>query len=1196
MGIPKLYAKNETSFTSRGLGTLKDCIKCNVKEALNGLYELYLEYPIHAIKTPLIAEETIIYASTPTGEQPFRIYNTNKDLGILKVNASHIFYDLLDNLIEDTNVVDKTGVGALSQILAAAQYPHNFTATSDITTVANSRLVRKYISEALIDTGLENSFINRWGGELQRDKFIIKFNQAYGQNRGVKIKYAKNMSGLNVSVDMKSVCTRIMPIGYDGLLLPEKYVDSPKINNYNKPKIRRFEFPDVIAQVEGEVIEGALPLEEAYTLLRNKCNELFTKGKIDTPPTTCEVNMIALQDTEEYKNKAILERVYPFDIVTIQHLDLGINLEVKMNFYEWNSLLERYNKLEFGNVKNNIINTITSIDNIKGEIENIESSVLAKAQGKATELINSGLGGYVIKTREEILIMDTESTSTAQKVWRWNKSGLGYSSTGYNGNFELAMTCDGAIVATFITSGVMNASLIKAGILKSFNNRTWINMETGDFNFADKVKLTGDTFEIDLSDKNLVTQQNVDDTLANFINGTYTDDLTNISTQLDGKIQSYYQETMPYLEYSNIPQNLEYDKNIGDIWYNSNMYVRKSYIYTKFPSGTNFNYTWKEQQVPKEIIDKIDGKKTIYTSKPSSYAANDLWILENDTIHPLGKTGEILTSTTTSSGYVQTHWIKKISYTDDTYSKAVESAIKQRADSIELSVKSVESMVLNDNLVINGDFAVDTSGWTKVGPTMTKRTNTTTTKTWANVYYSTTTLEKYVYTEIDTLVNQKHKFSCKVAQYNATNTFYRIRLQYLDSSSTWITQMEWTGNATETWNAPKIIDYETTTLSTKYRIWVGKLDTEKFDIYVTDFVFQRVADIARKAEITILENQISSKVDAAGAKSVIEQNPSSVKIGFNGISNNFEITAEGVNSKTSTGKKSISLSYGKMMLYDTTTDADVGQVGINTWVGYPSIFGLHIGLKNNSYISLSQYNSTTATYTPYLYANFGSITNKPTGVVQGATLHGAGFKFSNPYLSFPTSSGFLYEYTDGDIGFSGGAANSIYLSSGGSTNLVVSPAETHAYKNMNMHGYSISNGSATLSELSVQDINIVEPTSIFSLTSNISKKVTKNITDNTEWLGSGVIENYQCIIDLPEGIQYSSYSVFLTALGRNIVYLTEKADYYFKVESDNNCTFDFLVKFLYQEPTAYSLLQTGEEVIVEEAKAEPPQLEIPIND
>jgi hypothetical protein len=112
---------------------------------------------------------------------------------------------------------------------------------------------------------------------------------------------------------------------------------------------------------------------------------------------------------------------------------------------------------------------------------------MAEAIAHATELITGNLGGYVIlhdsnadSFPDEILIMDTDDITTAQKVWRWNKNGLGYSGSGYAGPFStLALTADGKIVADAITTGTLNADLIKAGVISDANNKFAINMTDG---------------------------------------------------------------------------------------------------------------------------------------------------------------------------------------------------------------------------------------------------------------------------------------------------------------------------------------------------------------------------------------------------------------------------------------------------------------------------------------------------------------------------------------------------------------------------------------------------------------------------------------------------------------------------------------------------------------------------------------------
>lgn len=124
---------------------------------------------------------------------------------------------------------------------------------------------------------------------------------------------------------------------------------------------------------------------------------------------------------------------------------------------------------------------------IRKELEKISPSDIVKsAVDNATQLIANAMGGYVVKTNDEILIMDTNDITTAQKVWRWNINGLGYSSTGIEGPYELAMTMDGAFVADMIKTGVFNANLIRAGIIQSQDGSSSWNLETGELHIKGK--------------------------------------------------------------------------------------------------------------------------------------------------------------------------------------------------------------------------------------------------------------------------------------------------------------------------------------------------------------------------------------------------------------------------------------------------------------------------------------------------------------------------------------------------------------------------------------------------------------------------------------------------------------------------------------------------------------------------------------
>lgn len=131
------------------------------------------------------------------------------------------------------------------------------------------------------------------------------------------------------------------------------------------------------------------------------------------------------------------------------------------------------NELVLSNtLKKSYTQQMTSLTNGLDEKIPQPSSILQAAKNNASELIKTATNGYIVLNMDEdgnpkeLLIMDTKDIDTAQKVWRWNINGLGYSHTGYNGEYGLAMTMDGAIVADYVTAGTMFADRIKGGTLK----------------------------------------------------------------------------------------------------------------------------------------------------------------------------------------------------------------------------------------------------------------------------------------------------------------------------------------------------------------------------------------------------------------------------------------------------------------------------------------------------------------------------------------------------------------------------------------------------------------------------------------------------------------------------------------------------------------------------------------------------------
>lgn len=449
----RIYESTENDFTKNGEGFLTDTLEATVTESLNGDMFLEFTYPINGHNAEKIQEDKIIKCPVGNGNsQLFRIKRIVKDYTEMTIYAPHIFYDLLDNFVLDTAPTNLTCQSFGQWVLSKTNYENNFTFESDISTSATARYVRRNPVDIIMgDT--DNSMINLFDGDLERDNYKIKLLQRRGTDAGVALIFGKNIKDIKITRDTTGIYTRILPLGFDGLTLPETYVDSPLINDYRAPLITKVEFNNIKLDPEDETAYHTE--EEAYQALREATSQLFTAG-IDKPSINIKINWIELSKTEEYKNYQALETVHLGD--TIMARILGVDYQTRVTRTEYDVLADSINKFEIGTISKTIANAVNATTKA---VESISiPSILTTAKNNATEQITTAMGGYVYKTQTELYIMDAPTPEQAQKVWRWNLNGLGYSSTGINGPYGIAMTQDGQIVADFITTGTMSAERI----------------------------------------------------------------------------------------------------------------------------------------------------------------------------------------------------------------------------------------------------------------------------------------------------------------------------------------------------------------------------------------------------------------------------------------------------------------------------------------------------------------------------------------------------------------------------------------------------------------------------------------------------------------------------------------------------------------------------------------------------------------
>lgn len=463
---PVLFAPTATAFTTNGLGKLSDAANCTVKETRNGAFELTLKYPIEGIHYAEIQQRSIILAKPNPVDlaQPFRVYRISKPInGLVTVYAYHISYDLTGIPVSPYSAASVQAALAGFSTNAVAANP--FTFWSDMTSSGDFTVKSPASVRSLLPTMLEV-----YGGEYKYDKYTVRLYQQRGTDRGVTIRYGKNLTDLKQDENCSNVYTGVYAYYENGDGIVET---SPKVT----PAPGTYDYTRVLPlDLTAEFKEA--PTAEA---LKAAAEQYMTDHDIGVPEVSLNVSFVQLEQTQEYKDFALLERVELCDTVTVIFERLGVNATAQVTSTVYNVLIDAYDSVTIGNVRKNVAMTIA--EQAQEIAKGPDLTALQAAVIEATELITGNQGGYVVihsstggKTPDEILIMDQPDIESAVQVWRWNKSGLGYSSSGYNGPYGLAMTIDGKINADFVTTGGMDAARITAGILQSKDGRFLIDL------------------------------------------------------------------------------------------------------------------------------------------------------------------------------------------------------------------------------------------------------------------------------------------------------------------------------------------------------------------------------------------------------------------------------------------------------------------------------------------------------------------------------------------------------------------------------------------------------------------------------------------------------------------------------------------------------------------------------------------------
>lgn len=367
-----------TTFTTSGRMVLDPHLaSAQVSEEINGAFTLHLSWPLGALG--MVAEGDIVAAPIPgMARQGFRITTLEATSDqLMTATCTHITSDLGSNVIVDKAAVNRTASEALAYLLSSLSAPHPFTAgpATSIGYRTTARWVRKTGLEALIDD--EVGLLSRWGGEIIRDNTRLTWVSARGRDRGASVWEGKNLTALTVTRDTTSLATRILPVGFDGLTLPEVFIDSPRITDYPHPYIRVVSFDQIKAAKDpANPGEGELPRDEALAALRDAARGLFSVEHVDQPALVIEAEMAP--------DQVGLEQVLIGDRVTVHADTYGLQASARITGYTFNPLTGTYESLTLATNP-----SVVAARMLTGQIKALTAQAAARAEDTAIALISA---------------------------------------------------------------------------------------------------------------------------------------------------------------------------------------------------------------------------------------------------------------------------------------------------------------------------------------------------------------------------------------------------------------------------------------------------------------------------------------------------------------------------------------------------------------------------------------------------------------------------------------------------------------------------------------------------------------------------------------------------------------------------------------------------------------------------------------
>lgn len=500
----QIYGPGNTDYFHNGDTVLLPSA-ATVHPILNGAWEASLEHSIdQGGRWRQIVNGAVVKMPSFNGDQLFRVKQVEKMDSGVSATMEPIFMDAMDDcFLVDVRPTNQNGQQALNLMTAPNA---KYSASSNITKVSTAYYQFKNLIEA-INGGDDNSFVNRWGGEILFNNYQVVINERVGGDYGVELRYGKNIpvDGLTEDADIRDVVTRIYPKAYNGHTMTNNgYVDSPLIESYPTVKARTITFSDIKMREdaqEGDEENGVIVCDtqsELDAALTQRCNEQYNAG-LDKPTVSISADMVLLSNTEQYKDYSVLEEVSLGDTVHCINNHLGIVTDARVIELEYDCIHKRVLSVELGDFRYNYFNDVSASVSRIDSVIRADGTIMADKiagfiNGIAAQLrIQSTVAEKVDGIAFRVEDLDPNSPTYGCMVWGTQGIQISRQRTadGKDWDWTTAMTA----------SGLM-AQIIVAGILSDKLGNFHLNLDTGELIMKNGT-FTGTVKGADISGSNI---------------------------------------------------------------------------------------------------------------------------------------------------------------------------------------------------------------------------------------------------------------------------------------------------------------------------------------------------------------------------------------------------------------------------------------------------------------------------------------------------------------------------------------------------------------------------------------------------------------------------------------------------------------------------------------------------------------------